>query len=98
VILSFAEAGTAERPGEDPMSGTEVPESLRVLRRPLPSPTVVVLAAPSGLRRPVAFAVTVIAAAVAPTAVTVPEAVLWFAPVLLVKLLLGHMLPEEASS
>lgn len=64
---------------------------------PLPSPTVVVLAAPSGLRRPVAFAATVIAAAVALTAITVPEAVLWFAPVLLVKLLLGHLLPEEAS-
>jgi hypothetical protein len=30
--------------------------------------------------------------------VIVPEAVLWFASVLLVKLLLGHVLPEEVAS
>jgi hypothetical protein len=58
---------------------------------------VAVLAAPVQLQRPVAFAVTVLALAVALTAVTVPEAVLWFAPVLLVKLLLGHLLPEEVA-
>lgn len=55
----------------------------------------VVLAAPPGVRRPVAFAVTVLAAAVALTAVTVPGALAWFAPTMLIKLLLGHLLPEE---
>jgi hypothetical protein len=43
---------------------------------------VVVLAAPPELRRPVAFAATTLA---------------WFAPVLLIKLLLGHLLPGEAA-
>ena len=58
---------------------------------------VVVLAAPPGLRRPVAFAATTLASAIALTAVTVPAAVAWFAPVLLIKLLLGHLLPGEAA-
>jgi hypothetical protein len=57
---------------------------------------VVVLAASPWLRRPVAFAATTLASAVALTVVTVPAALAWFAPVLLVKLLLGHLLPEQA--
>ena len=52
---------------------------------------------PRGLRRPVAFAATMPASAIALTAVTVPPAVAWFAPVLLIKLLLGHLLPGEAA-
>ncbi|WP_280482087.1 hypothetical protein [Nocardia cyriacigeorgica] len=28
--------------------------------------------------------------------IAVPQELLWFAPVLLIKLLLGHLLPEEA--
>jgi hypothetical protein len=58
---------------------------------------VAVLAAPPAVRRPVAFAVTVLACAVALTAIPVPGAVAWFAPVMLIKLLLGHLLPEEGS-
>ncbi len=58
---------------------------------------VVVLVTPAAVRRPVAFAVTVLASAVALTAVTVPGALAWFAPVMLIKLLLGHLLPEEES-
>jgi hypothetical protein len=58
---------------------------------------VVVLAAPPELRRPVAFAATTLASAVALSAVTVPAALAWFAPVLLSKLLLGHLLPAEAA-
>jgi hypothetical protein len=58
---------------------------------------VAVLAAPPAVRRPVAFAVTVLACAVALTAVPVPGAVAWFPPVMLIKLLLGHLLPEEGS-
>lgn len=55
---------------------------------------VVVVLAPPAVRRPVAFAATVLASAVALTAVTVPPALAWFAPVLLIKLQLGHLLPE----
>jgi hypothetical protein len=58
---------------------------------------VVVLAGPPGLRRPVALAATTLASAIALPAVTVPAAVAWFAPVLLIKLLLGHLLPGEAA-
>jgi hypothetical protein len=58
---------------------------------------VVVLAAPPGLRRPVPFAVTVLALAAALLAVTVPAALAWFAPVMFIKLLLGHLLPGETA-
>lgn len=57
----------------------------------------VVLAVPHVLRRPVAFATTVLAAA-ALTILTVPDPLAWFAPVTLIKLLLGHLLPGEESS
>jgi hypothetical protein len=57
-----------------------------------------VLATPPGLRRPVAFGTTTFALTVALAGVTVPAALAWFAPVLLVKLLLGHLLPEEAGA
>ncbi|QEV64835.1 hypothetical protein CP982_22425 [Streptomyces spectabilis] len=54
---------------------------------------VAVTAAPAAARRPAAFGVTVLAIAATPT--TPPE-VAWLAPVLYVKLLLGHLLPEDA--
>jgi hypothetical protein len=57
----------------------------------------VVLAAPEELRRPVAFAATVLAVAAVLVAVAVPTALAWVAPVLFVKLLLGHLLPGEAA-
>ncbi|MFE3451722.1 hypothetical protein ACFXJ8_22640 [Nonomuraea sp. NPDC059194] len=56
-----------------------------------------VTAAPLPLRRPAAFAATALAL-VWTTAVAVPGALAWFAPVLLIKLLLGHLLPEEAAA
>jgi hypothetical protein len=56
----------------------------------------VVLAAPPRLRHPVAFATTTLALTTALTGITVPAALIWFAPVLLIKPLLGHLLPGEA--
>ncbi|AVH21722.1 hypothetical protein [Nocardia cyriacigeorgica] len=40
---------------------------------------------------PAAFGLVVVTSLIA-----VPQELLWFAPVLLIKLLLGHLLPEEA--
>jgi hypothetical protein len=57
---------------------------------------VVVLAVPPGLRRPAAFAATVLALPAVLITVTVPVTVAWVPPVLFVKLLLAHLLPEEA--
>ncbi|GAA5049286.1 hypothetical protein HNP84_004310 [Thermocatellispora tengchongensis] len=54
-----------------------------------------VLAAPAHLRRPVAFALTVLACAVCVTVLAIPAALAWFAPILLTKLLLAHLLPER---
>ncbi|WP_216212338.1 hypothetical protein [Amycolatopsis aidingensis] len=56
---------------------------------------VLVLAVPGQLRRPAAFAVAVLGAAAA-TMLPVPDPVAWFVPTLLIKLLLGHLLPGEA--
>ncbi|WP_194814694.1 hypothetical protein [Nocardia sp. XZ_19_385] len=56
-----------------------------------------VTAAPQPLRRPTAFAATVFGIAIATTILTVPHIAAWFAPILLVKLLLAHLLPEEAT-
>ncbi|MGW0481526.1 hypothetical protein [Nonomuraea sp. NPDC003214] len=53
---------------------------------------VAALAVPADLRRPVAYAATVLAIAVSCAAM--PVALAWFAPVLFVKLLLAHLLPE----
>jgi hypothetical protein len=50
-----------------------------------------------GTRRPVAFAATTLASAITLTAGSGSAAVAWFAPVLLLKLLLGHLLPGEAA-
>ncbi|OZM80232.1 hypothetical protein [Pseudonocardia sp. MH-G8] len=49
------------------------------------------------LRRPLGFAVTAVGSVAALVAVPLPAFLAWVAPVLLVKLLLGHLLPEEAS-
>lgn len=56
-----------------------------------------ILATANTLRRPVAVAITVVASALALTTLAVPTPLAWFAPVLFVKLLLGHLLPEEAA-
>ncbi|MFJ7411133.1 hypothetical protein ACIQWZ_09990 [Streptomyces sp. NPDC098077] len=54
-----------------------------------------VLVAPADLRRPVAFAVSALAITAATTSVAVPDELAWFAPVLVIKLLLAHLLPER---
>ncbi|QGV81180.1 hypothetical protein [Streptomyces ficellus] len=55
----------------------------------------VVLAAPANLRRPVAFAASAMAITVTSTGADLPRELAWFAPVLVIKLLLAHLLPEE---
>ncbi|MFJ4703828.1 hypothetical protein ACIP6I_03055 [Streptomyces anulatus] len=54
-----------------------------------------VLIAPADLRQPVAFAVAALAITAATTSVAVPGELAWFAPVLVIKLLLAHLLPER---
>ncbi|MFD0360279.1 hypothetical protein ACFQZZ_02315 [Nocardia sp. GCM10030253] len=56
---------------------------------------ITVTASPAALRRPIAFGATAFAVIVATSVLTVPHALTWFAPVLLIKLLLAHLLPEE---
>ncbi|MEU4547690.1 hypothetical protein [Nonomuraea dietziae] len=56
-----------------------------------------VTATPPPLHRPVAFAATALALIWTTSLVSVPDAVAWFAPLLLIKLLLAHLLPEEAA-
>ncbi|WP_231390411.1 hypothetical protein [Nocardia sp. CNY236] len=58
---------------------------------------VVVLVAPPSLRRPAGFTVTTVASTVILTVADVPAAIVWFVPVLLIKLLLAHLQPESAS-
>jgi hypothetical protein len=55
-----------------------------------------VLAAGPPIRRPLAFAITAVGSVAALVAAPVPAFLAWVTPVLLVKLLLGHLLPEEA--
>lgn len=57
---------------------------------------VAVLVAPAAVRRPVAFAAATLALTVLTTVPDIPRELLWFAPVLLIKLLLSHLLPESA--
>ncbi|GHE88511.1 hypothetical protein GCM10018785_64870 [Streptomyces longispororuber] len=57
---------------------------------------VAVTAAPGAVRRPVAFSATALALGVTTVTVDVPGELAWLAPVLFVKLLLGHLLPEES--
>ncbi|MEU8900840.1 hypothetical protein [Nocardia sp. NPDC048505] len=57
-----------------------------------------VTATPPPLRRPIAFACTVFGIAITTGLLTVPLVVAWFAPVLLIKLLLAHLLPEAVHS
>ncbi|MES0836495.1 hypothetical protein [Nocardiopsis tropica] len=52
--------------------------------------------APLPLRPPVAFCATATGSAAALLLLPVPDALSWLAPVMLVKLLLGHMLPGAA--
>ncbi|QVQ51563.1 hypothetical protein J4H86_22685 [Spiractinospora alimapuensis] len=58
---------------------------------------VLVTAAPPSLRRPLAFTLVVLGLTLLATVASVPPVVAWFGPVLLVKLLLAHLLPEEAA-
>ncbi|MEV0245903.1 hypothetical protein AB0H76_04855 [Nocardia sp. NPDC050712] len=57
-----------------------------------------VTATPAPLRRPAAFAGTAFGIAITTGLLTVPVAAAWFAPILLIKLLLAHLLPEEAAA
>ncbi|MFE3441412.1 hypothetical protein ACFXNW_00105 [Nocardia sp. NPDC059180] len=57
---------------------------------------VIVTVAPEALRRPIAFAATAFGLVAVTSMVTVPHELMWFAPVLLIKLLLAHLLPEQA--
>ncbi|MFD3704906.1 hypothetical protein ACFWUP_17350 [Nocardia sp. NPDC058658] len=57
---------------------------------------VVVTSAPDVLRTPIAFAATVFGVAITTSMLAVPSFLLWFGPVLLIKLLLAHLLPEPA--
>ncbi|MCA2211119.1 hypothetical protein [Nocardia rosealba] len=59
---------------------------------------VVVLSVPDQLRVPIAFAATVFGVAITTTMLTVPTFLLWFGPVLLIKLLLAHLQPDTAAS
>ncbi|MEV0334960.1 hypothetical protein [Nocardia sp. NPDC050717] len=58
---------------------------------------VVVTATPAPMRRPVAFAVTTLGLLAITGLLTVPAEVGWFAPVLMIKLLLAHLLPEDTA-
>ncbi|MEV6275772.1 hypothetical protein [Nocardia sp. NPDC051832] len=49
------------------------------------------------LRRPIAFATTVFGILLSTSILTVPAVAAWFAPILLIKLLIAHLLPEEAA-
>ncbi|KAF0845150.1 hypothetical protein [Nocardia caishijiensis] len=57
---------------------------------------VVVIAVPDSLRGPTAFATTVFGVAITTTMLAVPTFLLWFGPVLLIKLLLAHLQPGTA--
>ncbi|GAA5084171.1 hypothetical protein [Nocardia iowensis] len=59
------------------------------------SGAVLITVAPRDLRRPIAFGTTAVALTVATSILTTPNALTWFAPVLLIKLLLAHLLPED---
>ncbi|MFD1930168.1 hypothetical protein ACFSKW_01620 [Nonomuraea mangrovi] len=56
-----------------------------------------VTAVPLPLRRPAAFAATALALVWTTAMVAVPGVLAWVAPLLLIKLLLAHLLPEEAA-
>ncbi|GAB3209460.1 hypothetical protein ACQEU5_21000 [Marinactinospora thermotolerans] len=57
-----------------------------------------VLIAPPALRRPVAFAAAVLVPVAVAALAPPPAELAWFAPVLAVKLLPGHLLAEEAGT
>ncbi|MFD6400546.1 hypothetical protein [Nocardia sp. NPDC060249] len=58
----------------------------------------VVTSTPYRLRTPVAFAATVFGVAITAAVLAVPTFLLWFGPVLLIKLLLAHLLPEPGAA
>jgi len=55
-----------------------------------------VLAAGPPIRRPLAFAITAVGSVAALVLAPLPAFLAWITPVLLVKLLIGHLLPEES--
>ncbi|MFC8385636.1 hypothetical protein [Nocardia sp. NPDC057272] len=58
---------------------------------------IAVTATPRHLRTPVAFAATVFGATLTTAVLAVPTFLVWFGPVLLIKLLLAHLLPEPGA-
>ncbi|MFD3746857.1 hypothetical protein [Nocardia sp. NPDC058633] len=58
---------------------------------------ITVTSVPQHLRTPIAFAATVFGTAITVAVLAVPTFVLWFGPVLLIKLLLAHLLPEPGT-
>jgi hypothetical protein len=58
----------------------------------------VVTATPHHLRTPVAFAATVSGVVLATAVLAVPTFLVWFGPVLLIKLLLAHLLPDQVAT
>ncbi|MFC4373187.1 hypothetical protein ACFO5K_03650 [Nocardia halotolerans] len=58
---------------------------------------VAVTSAPPHLRTPVAFAAAVFGVVITTAVLTVPAFLLWFGPVLLIKLLLAHLLPAAGA-
>lgn len=59
---------------------------------------VLVTVTPEPIRRPVAFTLVVLGITLITSVATIPAVIAWFTPVLLVKLLLAHLLPEEAAA
>jgi hypothetical protein len=62
------------------------------------APALVIAAVPLPLRRPTAFLFAAVSTAVVTSVITIPHALSWFAPVLIIQLLLSHMLSEETPS
>ncbi|NQE87465.1 hypothetical protein HPY32_10720 [Nocardia terpenica] len=58
----------------------------------------VVLATPRPLRRPMGFALTALSLSIILAIAHIPAAAAWFVPVLLIKLLLAHLQPEQLTA
>jgi hypothetical protein len=58
----------------------------------------VITAVPASLRRPTAFLFATVSIAVLISVSTIPPALSWFPPVLIIELLLSHMLSEKTTS
>ncbi|WP_280233881.1 hypothetical protein [Nocardia cyriacigeorgica] len=58
---------------------------------------VIVTVSPEALRRPIAFAATAFGLVAVTSLITMPHELMWFSPLLLIKLLLAHLLPENTA-